>query len=411
MNAPKALPSPDTALAAIRSALAGPMNWPRMERFAPEARLGTDLGLDSVALLTLVLALEEAGISMPEAAFDQAPGLTVRALADLLAGIAPVAEAPVDIKVHCVVSCLCQAVKDAGGIDHRPLYLGLWDGQVVVDARARLSYHAADIDHGFYLKWAERLFGLKVTRWYEDGATKAQNLARLQGLIAAWQPGDFIMPMVDMFLLPQRDNKFTQDPFPHYALVQPGPDPALWHMRDPDYRWEGDLPAADLTRAFLRDTVAGGFAFTCRGLHAPDPVVIAEMFRATFDMDRNPLIEALRAILVAHETNLPRADLELALRELPVIAIRKYAYEHGLAIFGDIDGADWEAFEEACERIAALHGGFALVQRRAVAFARGSGAEDLAQARAELDRLEALERGIKATLLDWFTRWEALQGH
>lgn len=176
MNAPKALPSPDTALAAIRSALAGPMNWPQMERFAPEARLGTDLGLDSVALLTLVLALEEAGISMPEAAFDQAPGLTVRALADLLAGIAPVAEAPVDIKVHCVVSCLCQAVKDAGGIDHRPLYLGLWDGQVVVDARARLSYHAADIDHGFYLHWADRLFGLKVTRWYDEGATKAQIL-------------------------------------------------------------------------------------------------------------------------------------------------------------------------------------------------------------------------------------------
>ena len=25
--------------------------------------------------------------------------------------------------------------------------------------------------------------------------------------------------------------------------------------------------------------------------------------------------------------------------------------------------------------------------------------------------LEALERGIKATLLDWFTRWEARQGH
>lgn len=411
MNAPKAMPSPEVALAAIGGALAGPMNWPHMTRFAPEARLGTDLGLDSVALLTLVLALEEAGISMPEAAFDQAPGLTVQALADLLAGVERAVEEPVDIKVHCVVSCLCQAVKDAGGIDHRALYLGLWDGQVVVDARARLSYHAAGIDHGFYLHWAERLFGLKVTRWYDDGATKAQNLAQLQALLAAWRPGDFIMPMVDMFLLPQRDNKFTQDPFPHYALVQPGPTATLWHMRDPDYRWEGDLPAADLSRAFLRETVAGGFAFSSQGLHASAPMVIAEMFRATFDMEHFPLIAALRAILEAHETTLPRADLEPALRELPVIAIRKYAYEHGLAIFGDIEGADWDAFEAACERVAALHGGFALVQRRAVAFARGGGAEDLAQARAELDRLEALERSIKSTLLEWFTRWEARQGH
>ena len=410
MTAPQALPSSETALAAIRAALAGPMAWPRMAHFTPEARLGTDLGLDSVALLTLVLALEEAGIKMPEAAFDQAPGLTVQALADLLAGIAPVAEEPVDIKVHCVVSCLCQAVKDAGGMDHRPLYLGLWDGQVVVDDRARLSYHAVGIDHGFYLHWAERLFGLKVTRWYDDTASKAENLARLQGLLAAWRPGDFIMPMVDMFLLPQRDNKFTQDPFPHYALVQPGPDPAHWQMRDPDYRWEGALPAADLTRAFLRETVAGGFAFSSHGLHPPAPAVIAEMFRAVFDAERYPLIEALRAILDAHETRLPRADLEPALRELPVIAIRKYAYEHGLAIFGDIEGADWDAFEEACARIAALHGGFAVVQRRAVAFARGGGADDLAQARAELDRLEALERGVKATLQAWFTRWEARQG-
>ncbi len=394
-------PTPDHAVQTIRAILSGPMACPRMAAFGPEARLGLDLGLDSVALMTLMLHLEEAGLPMPESAFDQAPDLTVAAMADVLAGIAPVEEEPMDIKVHCVVSSFCQALKDKGGIDHRPMYLGLWDGQVVVDADARLSYHADDIDHGFYLHWAERLFGLKVTRWYDDGAGKAANLARLDGLVADWQPGQYIMPMVDLFLLPQRENKFAQDPFPHYALIQPTDDPATWLMRDPDFRWEGALPAADLRRAFLRETVAGGFAFANGDTHPARDEDIAAMFRATFDPLATPLIDAVERIIDAHADR--RAALEPALRELPVIAIRKYAYEHALAIFGDIEGPDWDAFEECCDRIAALHGGFGTVHRQAAAWSRGDG--DLTTARAELTRLRVLERGIKATLAEWFDRW------
>lgn len=402
MNSPAPLPDPERITATIRDILAGPMACPRMDVFAPTARIGLDLGLDSVALMTLMLNLEEAGIPMPEAAFDQAPNLTVEGLANLLAGIAPVAEEPIDIKVHCVVSSLCQALKDKGGIDHRPMYIGLWDGQVVVDAQNRLSYHADDIDHGFYLHWADRLFGLKVTRWYSG--EKATNLARLEGLIADWQPGRYIMPMVDLFLLPQRENKFAQDPFPHYALIQPTDDPAVWLMRDPDFRWEGPLPAADLRRAFLRESVAGGFSFDNTATHPASNAAIAEMFAATFAPDDFPLIEAVERILAAHDGP-NRADLEPALRELPVIAIRKYAYEHALAIFGDIEGEDWDAFEECCDRIAALHGGFGTVQRLAAAHARGEGT-DLAAAHAELARLRTLERGIKATLKLWFDRWK-----
>lgn len=405
MNNPRPLPTPDVALATIRAVLAATPGGPPMDRFSPDARLGTDLGLDSVAMMTLMLGLEDAGIGMPEAAFDQAPGLTVAALAGLLAGIAPLAEEPVDIKVHCVVSCLSQAVKDAG-LDHRALYLGLWDGQVVVDDRLRLSYHAAGIDHGFYLLWAQRLFGLHVTRWYDDNAGKPANLARLESLIAGWRPGQYIMPMIDMFLLPQRENKFGQDPFPHYALLEPSDDPAQWLMRDPDFRWQGILPAADLRRAFLRDTVAGGFVFARGGLHAAAPATVARMFTETFDPDGLPLIAAVARILAGHAGGgLPRADLEPALRELPVIAIRKYAYEHGLALFGDIEGEDWADFEECCDRIAALHAGFGTVQRRAVAYARAGDPSDLAAAQGELHRLATLERGIKATLKHWFDRW------
>ena len=399
--------TPDAVTARLHAILAGPMACPRIDRFAPEARLGHDLGLDSVQLMTLMLHLEEDGIEMAEDTFDRAPGLTIRALAEALSGTAPEApeEEPVDIKVHCVVSCFCQALKDRGGIDHRPLYLGLWDGQVVTDARMRLSYHADDIDHDFYCRWMARLFGVAVTRWHDPRGGPQANLARLDALIAEWRPGRYVMPMIDMFLLPQRDNRFAQDPFPHYALLEPSGDAGVWLMRAPDFRWEGLLPADDIRRAFLRDTVAGGFSFDNAAARPARDADIAALFAETFRPDALPLIDLLRRIVDAHDGPLPRADLEPALRELPVIAIRKYAYEHALAIFGRIDGPDHAAFEECCDRIAALHGGLNAFHRRAVAHARGGG--DVGALHRQLDDLAAIERGIKATVAAWQARWAA----
>lgn len=398
--------SADTAMARIRAILAGPMGCPHLAAFRPEARLGPDLGLDSVALMTLMLHLEETGLPMAEDTFDRAPGLTVRALAEALVGTPPApGEEPLDIKVHCVVSCFCQALKDRGGIDHRPLYLGLWDGEVVLDDRMRLSYHAAGLDHGLYTRWATRLFGLEITRWHGPDVPTDEALRRLHAQLAAWQPGRYVMPMLDLFLLPARENRFRQDPFPHYALIEPTADPDTWLMRDPDFRWEGLLPAADLRAAFLRPTVAGGFALDNSAAHPARPGDIAAFYRETCDPDDLPLIERLHKVLAAHAGPLPRADLEPALRELPVIAIRKYAYEHAFALFGEIEGRDAAAFEAVCDEIAALHGGLNAVHRRAVAYARGGARADLDTALARLDSLARTERAIKTRLHAWFLRW------
>lgn len=81
MTDPRPIPTPEAVTETLRGILAGPMACSRMDRFAPEARLGHDLGLDSVQLMTLMLHLEEAGIEMAEDTFDRAPGLTIRALA------------------------------------------------------------------------------------------------------------------------------------------------------------------------------------------------------------------------------------------------------------------------------------------------------------------------------------------
>ena len=104
MTDPRPIPAPQDMQDRIRAILAGPMACPRMAAFGPDARLGHDLGLDSVALMTLMLHLDEAGITMAEDTFDRAPGMTVQALSMALAGVTPAPDEPVDIKVHCVVS-------------------------------------------------------------------------------------------------------------------------------------------------------------------------------------------------------------------------------------------------------------------------------------------------------------------
>ena len=47
--------------------------------------------------------------------------------------------------------------------------------------------------------------------------------------------------MVDMSLLPERENKFHQKPFPHYLMISKTEKEEEWFMLDPDFRWEGNM--------------------------------------------------------------------------------------------------------------------------------------------------------------------------
>ncbi len=140
--------------------------------------------------------------------------------------------------------------------------------------------------------------------------------------------------------------------------------------------------------------------------HPADDATIAAMHHATFDAQAVPLIDAIRPHRAGPCRRPAARRPGTALRELPVIAIRKYAYEHALAIFGDIEGADHDAFEECCDRIAALHGGLNETICARWPLPAGGDGDDLLQVLADLDRLTLLERGIKATVGQWFDRWQ-----
>ena len=265
-----------------------------------------------------------------------------------------------DIKVHCVVSCLCDALKRAG-IDHRPFYFGVWDADFAVGADWTLRYHAPGVTHDFFCRWYHRLYGAEPREWYDRGKGKPENLAVLLDLVERRSDTLNVMAMVDLFHLPERENKFNQNPFPHYLMLETSADPTMFFVSDPDFRWEGEIERDKVVNAFCQPTVGGGYVFDRRDLRPARPADLKAYFEACFRPDANPLTDAVGRIVTSHLAGADGrtiADLPAALRELPVISIRKYAYEHGFAFFWRALGLPDDGFLARCDEIEELVQGF-----------------------------------------------------
>lgn len=399
-------------MTAIESTLRGPMANAHMTDFGPDARLNEDLHLDSVLILHLLLHLETMhGIDVPEREMSKAGVGTVRDLIAFLTGqsIDTEKEEEIDIKVHCVVSCFSAAIKACPGLDHRPFYFGVWDTGFEVDDAFRLSYHGPSVKHDHFRHWFRRLYGVNVIGWYSKDRTKAENIACFERLLENKRRTEHLMVMLDMYHLPERENKFNQNPFPHYVMIEKTPDPDRWFMHDPDYRWEGVLPRAAILNAINQPTVAGGYIFDRAKARAPRNEDLRDYFEAVFLEKRNPMIDAARRIVRAHLDpvgSLKPAALAEALRELPVLAIRKYAYEHGFAVFWRALGLPDQEFEDWCDEIEALHQGFRVLQYK---ITKLSASGDTALASIVFEHLEALdqrETHIKAGLKAWYVKWQ-----
>ncbi|MGX7707748.1 DUF6005 family protein [Methylobacterium sp. Gmos1] len=404
----------DEAVAAIGAVLREEMNHPYLDRFGPGARLNEDLYLDSVQVLQLVLSLEMSlKLSIPEEAIAGRELATVADLAGLLAREpaavpAPAAAAPegvhgelaYDLKIHCFVSCVCDGLK-ARGIDHRPFYALIWDAEFAITDDFRLAYHSDAMDHEAFRYWFTRLYGVPLHAWYDPSRSKDENIATLLDLLAHRAPDEQVMVMLDMFHLPERENKFNQNPFPHYLLVSLTDDPDTWQVRDPDFRWEGRIARERMLNAIRQPSVAGGYRFDPSRARAPAKADLAAFFEACFVLDSNPLIDAVRAIVAAHDEGrggLTLAGLDEALRELPVITIRKWAYEHGFAFF-------WRAlrwpdaeFQAICDEIEALVNGLTALHYAVLRLARTQDPAQVADIMARLDALDALEFSLRRRL-------------
>ena len=415
-----AMTEPDI-VEAIRTVLRDHLQNRHLDRFGPDARLNEDLYLDSVLMMELFLQLELSfGLEAPDELITSHDLATVADVAGLFAGTRPAAaealppgsvhgEEYQDLKIHCFVSCVCDALKRAG-IDHRPFYFGVWDAGFEVGADHMLRYHSAAVSHDAFRNWYRRLYGAEVRQWYDHGRSKEDNLALLVDLVERRSDSLSIMAMVDLFHLPERENKFNQNPFPHYLMLETGGDPAVYMVRDPDFRWEGEIERERIANAFLQPSVAGGYLFDRRELRPARPADIAAYFEACFLPDANPLTAAVRGILTAHlggSAGLPPAGLSLALRELPVIAIRKYAYEHGFAFFWRALRLPDDSFLARCDEIEELFQGFKSLHYAILRLAQTGDAGLAPDLFARLDLLDRQETALKGELAAVFRQWRS----
>ncbi|MCK3777079.1 DUF6005 family protein [Ensifer sesbaniae] len=413
-------------LTAIETVLNEKMAHGHMEGFGPDARLNEDLYLDSVLILEIFLNLElEYGLSVPEEAIAKQEIETISDLVSLYlpkttATVVPAfpltggttdegvhGEAYYDIKVHCFVSCVSDGLK-RNGLDQRPFYFGVWDAKFAVSDRFELLYHAPDITQEFFRGWFERLYGVSVVEWYDPERTKLDNLAVLTGLLKQRSETGSVMVMLDMFHLPERENKFNQNPFPHYLMLQETADPKTWFVHDPDYRWEGEIAREKVIHAIMQPTVGGGYVFDTAEARAPHAEDLKAYFEACFVRDRNPLVDAVRAIVAAHleeRDGLALSNLGAAVRELPVITIRKYAYEHGFAFYWRALKLPAAEFERWCREIEALVQALKTLHYACMKLAQ-TGDRTLAGTVFErLDEADRLETKLKGKLAEVFDLW------
>jgi hypothetical protein len=221
------------------------------------------------------------------------------------------------------------------------------------------------------------------------------------------------MVMLDMFHLPERENKFNQNPFPHYLMVEPTEDSAIWQVRDPDFRWEGPIARERLLHAIAQPSVAGGYVFDRRAVRRPAAADIRDFFLACFIADDNPLLRRVREIVAAHvegRDGLGVQNLDDALRELPVISIRKWAYEHGFAFFWRALRLPNGEFLHWCDKIEELALGLKGLHFVILRLAQTCDHSDAAKVFETLDRLDALETAIKLRLHVVFLDWCVAQG-
>lgn len=315
------------------------------------------------------------------------------------------------IKVHCFVSCVCEVIKRTPGVDHRPFYFGVWDADFSVDDQHRLSYHSPHTRHEGFRDWYRLLYGITIEEWYDAGAAKETNLTRLVELVENRKEHQHVMVMLDLYRLPERDNKFHQNPFPHYVMLETTDNPEEWFMSDPDFRWQGVLPRDRILDAVRSPAAAGGFVFDGLDVRHSPRETVAAYFLQCMKRDHNPFTEALRAIFRAHvgaTATQPLADLPRAFREIPVMAIRKYAYEHAFAWLLEDQGRQAEGddgFEAWCEEIDRLVKTYTRLQYRAMKLAMTGNRALAGEVDALLDKQDQREYRIKRALSDLFEQW------
>ncbi|MBH5319905.1 Petrobactin biosynthesis protein AsbE [Paenibacillus sp. GSMTC-2017] len=314
----------------------------------------------------------------------------------------------VSIKVHCIVSCLCEIVRERSTIDYRPFYFGLWDAPFDVTDRGEVTYYQHDLNHSHYFEWFQMLFGPKVHEWYDQRLSGQDNLDTLLELLKHCPSDRYVIAQIDMSYMPERENKFHQKPFPHFLMLAETDNEDEWNMIDPDFRWRGIVSKSDTINAFLNNTFGGGFYADAQFLEEPTPEMVRNYYKHVFTW-KNGLTEKLASLLtemVHGDNGLDISMIAGSVKQLPVLAIRKYSYEHALMYFIEESGESDETFEAYTDLVEELVKGFHNVQYQGMKMAMTGNKAMLSSILPKLADMGRIETEIKKELHRLYEIWE-----
>lgn len=317
----------------------------------------------------------------------------------------------VSIKVHCIVSCLCEVIRERSAIDYRPFYMGLWDAPFDVTEDGQITYYQHDLNHSHYFVWFEKLFGAPVYEWYDAALSKEANLEHLLNLIEHCPPDCYVIAQIDMSLMPERENKFHQKPFPHFLILVKTEHEDEWLMIDADFRWRGLVQKERVIQAFMENPFGGGFYVDSESIREPSREAVRAYFQRVFRWE-NELTDTLRDRLAGigrGEQGLHLDRVEGAVKQLPVLAIRKYSYEHALMYFIEETGSSDEMFEVYTDKVEELVRGFHNVQYQGMKLAMTGNGSLLPAILGKLEEMDSVEKEIKRELYRLYGLWEAMR--
>ncbi|MNW43723.1 hypothetical protein D3C74_209340 [compost metagenome] len=314
----------------------------------------------------------------------------------------------VSIKVHCIVSCLCEVIREERALlDYRPMYFGLWDAAFDVTEQGEITYYQHDLDHSHYFRSYRALFGVTVVEWYDKNKHKNENLDTLLTLLDEETPGRYVMAQIDMSYMPERENKFHQKPFPHFLILTKTEDDHKWMMLDPDFRWRGIVDKEQVVHAFLENPFGGGFYVDANELVESSVMAVDRYFQQGFT-EHNELTNLLKTLIpqmVDGKYGYSLDDLTLAVRQLPVLAIRKYSYEHAMMYFIEEAGLSDETFDAYTDLVERIVQGFHSVQYMAIKMSMTGKTDLLDAVMNKLEEMDGIETAVKNELNRLYQLW------
>ena len=187
-----------------------------------------------------------------------------------------------------------------------------------------------------------------------------------------------------------------------------------WFMLDPDFRWEGNMEREKVLYSVQDNPFGGGYFIDVEEIQEPTAEMVASYFIETFKRKDNELTIELKNLIIKmanEEEGYLLSGLVAAVKQIPVLAIRKYSYEHAFAYFRETLQYSEQEFDYWCDRVEDIVQGFTNVQYRAIKMAMTNNKGMLLSIVEKLDEMNAIELQIKTELERQFLSWKEMKSN